>query len=369
MAGVFERFADGIPVFFWKGLVMSMDDYRYGQGYFGQQPGYSQYGWTPPSPQAAQRRAIRKTATWMGLMLILFFIASRVSAYFIYFLAMMLFPDAYNGYSFALSEVQTELLSILQYVGIMLVPIVFGLIALRIPFRAAFPRRKAPAELTVLAIPVMLALTVFSSLIISVLSAFFSAFGVVPYFPDMQAPQTLPAQLLYVLYLAVFPAFLEEFLFRGVIMQSLRRFSDSFALVVSSVLFGLVHGNLIQAPNAFLLGLCIGYFVLRTNNLFTGIVLHFVNNLISLLLQYAVQDLSEYSQNLLVVILYASYLLLGFLAVVILSRRYTDMFSLKQKHTELPFPRQMRAFFSSPAILISFIFILQVTVQYFREIP
>lgn len=57
-------------------------------------------------------------------------------------------------------------------------------------------------------------------------------------------------------------------------MQSLRRFGDGFALLVSALLFGLFHLNMIQAPYAFLLGLWFGYLVLRTGSLWISMVLH-----------------------------------------------------------------------------------------------
>ena len=80
--------------------------------------------------------------------------------------------------------------------------------------------------------------------------------------------------ILYIINGVVLPAFIEEIVFRGAIMQSLRRFGDGFALLVSSVLFAVVHGNFVQAPYAFLMGLVIGYFVLRTGSLWAGIFIH-----------------------------------------------------------------------------------------------
>ena len=62
-------------------------------------------------------------------------------------------------------------------------------------------------------------------------------------------------------------------------MQSLRRFGDGFALLISALLFGLFHLNMVQAPYAFLLGLWFGYLVLRTGSLRISMVLHACINL------------------------------------------------------------------------------------------
>ncbi|MCM1497705.1 MAG: CPBP family intramembrane metalloprotease, partial [Clostridium sp.] len=47
----------------------------------------------------------------------------------------------------------------------------------------------------------------------------------------------------------------EELIYRGFVMRSLEKYGESFAVVVSAVLFGVMHQNLIQSIFAFLVGL------------------------------------------------------------------------------------------------------------------
>lgn len=77
---------------------------------------------------------------------------------------------------------------------------------------------------------------------------------------------------------AVIPALAEEFAIRGVVMQSLRRFDDKFAVVISALIFSIIHGNFQQIPFAFVVGLALGYVVIRTNSIWAGVLLHFLNN-------------------------------------------------------------------------------------------
>ena len=77
---------------------------------------------------------------------------------------------------------------------------------------------------------------------------------------------------------AMVPALVEEFAVRGVIMQPLRRYGDKFAVVVSALIFSIIHGNFEQIPFAFVVGLALGYAVIRTNSLWAGVLLHFLNN-------------------------------------------------------------------------------------------
>lgn len=71
----------------------------------------------------------------------------------------------------------------------------------------------------------------------------------------------------------------EEILFRGLVLRSLQPYGKKFAILVSSLLFGLFHGNLMQAPFAFAVGLVMGYVALEYN-IWWAIVLHLINNLV-----------------------------------------------------------------------------------------
>lgn len=72
---------------------------------------------------------------------------------------------------------------------------------------------------------------------------------------------------------------LEEILFRGVIFESCReRLGKGGAVLLSALLFGLIHGIPVQIVNAFVVGLILGYIYLRTRSLMSVIVLHAINN-------------------------------------------------------------------------------------------
>lgn len=100
---------------------------------------------------------------------------------------------------------------------------------------------------------------------------------------------------LYFLSTAVVPALIEELIMRGIIMQPLRRYGDWFAILVSSMIFGLMHCNLLQIPFAFIAGVAIGYAVITTESLWTGVLIHFLNNAYSVALSLVVTFCGEYS--------------------------------------------------------------------------
>lgn len=78
---------------------------------------------------------------------------------------------------------------------------------------------------------------------------------------------------------------LEELLFRGAIQGLLQANGQRpwVAIIVASLIFGLVHINPAQIPFAFLLGMMFGWLYYRTGSLLPGIVGHILNNSIATL--------------------------------------------------------------------------------------
>lgn len=75
---------------------------------------------------------------------------------------------------------------------------------------------------------------------------------------------------------------LEELLFRGAIQGALQRQIKPWgAIMISSLLFGLVHMNLAQIPFAFFLGIIFGWLYYRTGSLLPGVVGHILNNTVA----------------------------------------------------------------------------------------
>ncbi|MFM7851424.1 MAG: lysostaphin resistance A-like protein, partial [Flammeovirgaceae bacterium] len=72
---------------------------------------------------------------------------------------------------------------------------------------------------------------------------------------------------------------LEEFLFRGIVLDGfLKNYQPSHAIVSSALLFAVIHGNLAQGLGAFFIGLVIGWIYWKTQSIIPGLVIHFVNN-------------------------------------------------------------------------------------------
>jgi len=81
------------------------------------------------------------------------------------------------------------------------------------------------------------------------------------------------------LYASIGAPIAEEILFRGLIQGTLRPYGKRFAIFGSAFLFGMFHGNLVQTPFAFAVGLVLGY-TAETYSLFWSVALHAFNNLV-----------------------------------------------------------------------------------------
>ena len=83
---------------------------------------------------------------------------------------------------------------------------------------------------------------------------------------------------LAILVMGLLPAFCEEMLFRGGVLNGLRDKGVWFAVLYSAMCFALMHGNLQQLPYTFVLGLVIGYVVYYTRSVWLGVLIHACNN-------------------------------------------------------------------------------------------
>ena len=162
---------------------------------------------------------------------------------------------------------------------------------------------------------------------------------------------------LQILYVAAIPALVEEFAFRGVVLGVLRRYGDGFAIVASSLLFGLVHGNFIQIPFAFFTAVALGYAVVRTGSLVPAIVLHFLNNAASCVISFIEPHLTDEQDLLFSLLLYVGWLVLGLVGYLILrlaGHKRLTAYCRPYEGCLTPGGRT-GAFYRSPTIIVSMV--------------
>lgn len=159
---------------------------------------------------------------------------------------------------------------------------------------------------------------------------------------------------------AIVPAFSEEFLFRGVLLGKLRNFGNGFAIFVSALLFALFHGNIGQIPFAFVGGLVMGFMTVKTNSMLPAMTTHFLNNLLSVLLDLLNTQTNMTDSQLLVAFyaLSAVIFALSILAVLYLIHKDRTFFRLSDSDDlfrDFSFKEKCKTCFSSAGFVFSFI--------------
>lgn len=71
----------------------------------------------------------------------------------------------------------------------------------------------------------------------------------------------------------------EEFVFRGFILKSFKPFGKVFAIVVSSLMFGLTHADIYQLLATLVAGVILGY-VAMEYSIYASFLLHVINNVL-----------------------------------------------------------------------------------------
>jgi membrane protease YdiL (CAAX protease family) len=111
--------------------------------------------------------------------------------------------------------------------------------------------------------------------------------------PEMNTPSSATGRILFVIAIALIPPLTEETAIRGSILQPLRRYGDGFAIFASAIIFAVLHGNLVQAPFAFIAGIGLGYICCITDSLLPVFAVHFLNNLYSVTMDFMLSDIKD----------------------------------------------------------------------------
>lgn len=152
----------------------------------------------------------------------------------------------------------------------------------------------------------------FSNIAVNYCSAFFEGMGIEYDVNYGDNPKGMLGFLLSFIATAIVPALVEEFACRGIVLGLLRKYGDGFAIITSSIVFGVMHGNFDQIPFAVMVGLILGYIYVKSDSIWISVAVHCANNAISVIFTYLDGNLSINIQNL----IYLVYLIFGLLAAV-----------------------------------------------------
>lgn len=111
----------------------------------------------------------------------------------------------------------------------------------------------------------------------------------------------------------IIPALVEEFIFRGIVLSEYASYGKFTAIVMSSVMFGMLHFNLKQLLTYVFCGVVVSYAVYVTQSLWAGILLHVFNNLYAVFFESKLWDMLKKPNSIVFFIFVVTALLALFL--------------------------------------------------------
>ena len=230
-------------------------------------------------------------------------------------------------------------------------------IARVLPFGTPY-NKKAAIYLVMFMLPVVL----LSSIAINYISFYFQDYLGITFTSGMEDMQStgISGTIMSVISMAIVPAVIEETAIRGIVMQPLRRYGDKFAILSSAVIFSILHGNMVQIPYTMVAGLYFGLVVVLTGSLWPSIVLHFFNNLFSVVIMVAETNFGEETASIVMSALLGIVIVVGIVGSIMFAKmRYKH--PLAKGVNTLKGDEKVLALFVNPAMIIAIVIMLIFT--------
>ena len=194
-----------------------------------------------------------------------------------------------------------------------------------------------------------------ANFVVSWVSSLFSSAGIDFGYTSFDNPEGIADIIILFISIAIVPPLIEEFSMRGVLMSSMQRYGNIFAIFASAFIFGLFHGNFMQIPFAFVCGLFFGYITIATNSLWPAIIVHAMNNGMSCVSIVLTKYFDENVANIFYYAISIGGVAISIIALIIYLIAYRKDFVLK-KPSKIPnfsSAKKFRKFMSSPGMIIA----------------
>ncbi len=201
----------------------------------------------------------------------------------------------------------------------------------------------------VLAIPFVYLINISTSVIIDLFTKFIERDGFVVPQADISFNNLKPSTLLIFFFsLCVFAPLIEEYLMRGCMIKILKPFGNWFAIIVSSLMFGLLHNNIGQGFGATIIGIVFGFIAVKSQSIWPCIILHAINNFI-----YFLSLILVVKENEFLTYIWSSVMLIALILGVFVLFKYACKQNLSDNNTtSLSRGECYRRYFTNIVVLI-----------------
>lgn len=262
-------------------------------------------------PDSEERREIRKQYSRTALVLLLNIVIFNVLSRLILRFGCMIYGGGLSMEAFQKGAVAFTENQLLSTVFNCMVPIVSetaailtGLKILKFTppdFKKLSTRDGYGGGTVAKLVTLCLGLQTASAFLIQIITSILDKFGLEGRTIDLSATTSFGANLFMFFYACLLGPVLEELLYRGILLQSMRKYNERFAIFLSAVIFGLMHENYQQFILAFLLGIPLAVVAVKYNSLIPSIIAHIIVNTTGLVsnvvMQYFTPELYESALN------------------------------------------------------------------------
>lgn len=224
-------------------------------------------------------------------------------------------------------------------------------------YKASGIFKKPLRSITSLAVPMVLAIFLFSLFIVYFEQFLGAKAGIVFPFP-FKTPRELSSSVIFDLSAGVLFVVLQEIFFRGLVLTPLRRFGDGFAVVVSSLLFAMWAGGAMEFIPCFLISLPLGYFVLRAGSVWTAVAARLTCQITLVLLLLCHGRLDPSLANVITLLLMILSGLFAAFAFITFIRADSRAFFLKRAEDGIKTTYKLSIFIGSLAFIALIVFLL-----------
>lgn len=226
---------------------------------------------------------------------------SIFKTYFIYFVCLIVFVFVRIGYNdswlfqgLAGNKLDIAATLLIQVFIMFLLPLTLYCLLIKVTPKQVF-KTSNYYKINFNVLLISLAIGVLAFVINIVISTMFS--GIIsiigyrqPTYFGTSEPYTNTTFYVQILTIAILPSLCEEFLHRGLLLQGTKHIGFKRSIVLSGVLFGLIHFNINQVFFAIILGMLLGLVAVVSKNIWPAVIIHFVNNMIGVYLEFAAHN-------------------------------------------------------------------------------
>lgn len=328
------------------------------------------------SVQQNEKQALRSNVTKLGILFILYdlifiYLANRIFIYGYYAISsksLNFNPKAINKFlesnksiieSSAFEMFFSCFVIILALIAVVITARIMGIKVL-----GTIKVNKHNVKAGFIAYPVGLVINTFLTAVTTLITKLFSAGGTTIPTADFSVDSpNAKAIILTILYLVVVAPISEEIVFRGLILKALSPFGKKNAILLSAVLFALMHKNIPQAVGAFAIGIIFAIVDTKANSIVPSIIMHSLNNMLPCLMNIN-SSVKSPAITIAYNILVDAIVLLGIFITIVKGRQ---LFNLKEEiaseNSALSEKQKRMTVFLNPVILVYIAILLFSTIS------